>query len=360
MKKVTIKDIARIAGVSRGTVDRVINVRGSVAPDVEKKILKIADELGYEKNLMASALASSKFYKIAIVTPDPDSDMFWEQPREGIINALELVKHYGIQVEYYDFDLFRKDEFSMQMENAIKSMPDAILTAPAFTTESLEYLEAAEKLGIPFITINTEINHPGILCYVGQNSYNSGYLAARLFHLRLKKGDEVIAFNLGHNLANAQHYTDKLEGLKSYFAEHKMYDNPVVWYEFDQFLDDEKLKTFWEEVKSNHPNMKGIFFTNSRAYRIVKYFSKKDIDKYDVVGFDMIEPNIMYLKEDKIDFIINQNPILQGYTGIMNFVNHFVLKKEVKKIQYLPLDIVLKENVDFYIDNFHNGSMVKG
>ena len=240
MKKVTIKDIAHIAGVSRGTVDRVINGRGNVAEEVEKKILKIANELGYEKNLMASALASNKVYKIAIVTPDPASDIFWAQPREGMSNALELVRHYGIIVEYYDFNLFRKDEFSMQMENAIKSRPDAILTAPTFTAESLEYLDEAEKLNIPFITINTEIDHPGILCYVGQNSHNSGYLAGRLFHLRLKPDDEIIAFNLGHTLANAQHYSDKVDGLKAYFHEHDMHHNHVFWYEFDQFMDEEK------------------------------------------------------------------------------------------------------------------------
>lgn len=58
--------------------------------------------------------------------------------------------------------------------------------------------------------------------------------------------------------------------------------------------------------------MKGIFFTNSRAYRIAQFFTTDDVKKYDVEGFDMIEPNIRYLKEDKIDFIINQNPILQG------------------------------------------------
>lgn len=360
MKKVTIKDIAHIAGVSRGTVDRVINGRGNVAEDVEKKILKIADDLGYEKNLMASALASNKVYKIAIVTPDPASDIFWAQPRDGMINALELVRHYGIIVEYYDFNLFRKDEFSMQMENAIKSKPDAILTAPTFTAESLEYLDIAEKLNIPFITINTEIDHPGILCYVGQNSHNSGYLAGRLFHLRLKPEDEIIAFNLGHTMANAQHYADKVDGLKAYFHQHNMDENHVFWYEFDQFMDEEKLKIFWEDIKSRHPKMKGVFFTNSRAYRIAKFFTEEDKKQYDVVGFDMIDPNIMYLKEDKIDFIINQNPILQGYTGIMNFVNHFVLKKEVRKTQYLPLDIVLKENVDFYIENFSGNTVVKG
>ena len=49
MKKITIKDIARIADVSRGTVDRVINNRGKVAPEVRDRIIKIAKELGYEK-----------------------------------------------------------------------------------------------------------------------------------------------------------------------------------------------------------------------------------------------------------------------------------------------------------------------
>ena len=265
MRKVTIKDIARIAGVSRGTVDRVINNRGNVAQDVAKRILKIADELGYEKNLMASALATSKTFKIAIVTPDPFGDLFWAQPREGIIKALELVRHYGIIVEYYDYDTFRKEEFCMQMENAIKSNPDAILTAPTFTAESMEYLEMAAKLNINFITINTEIQHPGILCYVGQNSYYSGYLAGRLFHLRLQPGDEVIACNLGHSLNNAQHYADKVDGLKDYFHQNTMFDIPVKFYEFDGKLVDDNLRQFWEDLKANHPKMKGIFFTNSRA-----------------------------------------------------------------------------------------------
>ncbi len=351
MKKVTIKDIARISGVSRGTVDRVINERGSVTDDVQKKILKIAKDLGYEKNLLASTLASNKEYKIGIVCPNPLSDPFWALPREGIENALGLVRHYGIKVEYFDYNLFSKEEFCMQMENALKHRPDAILMAPVFTSESLEYLEQAEVYGIPFITINTEIKHTNTLCYVGQNSFNSGYLAGRLFHLRLKDDDEVIVFNLGHNLSNAMHYSDKVNGLKEYFKEYNLETNRVFWYEFDQFLDKEKLKAFWEKTKANHPKMKALFFTNSRAFRIVRLLTDQEIKKYDIIGFDMIEDNILLIKENKIDFVINQNPIQQGYLGIMNFVNHFILKKEVKSVQYLPLDIVLKENVDFYMDN---------
>lgn len=352
MKKVTIKDIARISGVSRGTVDRVINGRGNVAKDVEIKILKIADDLGYEKNLMASALAINKIYKIAIVTPNPTCDLFWELPRIGIQDALEFVKHYGIKVEYFDFNLFDKDDFCMQMSNALISKPDAILTAPTFTAESLEYLEEAEKLNIPFITINTELNHADVLCYVGQNSFNSGRLAGRLFQMRLKTADEIIAFNLGHQMSNAQHYSDKIKGLKSFFIEQKMLDNPIHCYEFEAFLDEVKVKEFWLSVQKKHPKMKAIFFTNSRANRIVKLISEEDIHKYVIIGFDMIEPNIKLLEDNKLDFIINQNPIQQGYMGVINFVHHFILKKQIKKAQYLPLDIVLKENMDFYLKSF--------
>jgi LacI family transcriptional regulator len=97
--------------------------------------------------------------------------------------------------------------------------------------------------------------------------------------------------------------------------------------------------------------MRGIFITNSRAYRLINAMNVKDANRFVIIGYDMLEPNIQFLKESKINFIINQNAINQGYYGIMAFINHFVLKEPIEKKQYLPLDIIIKENVDFYILN---------
>jgi LacI family transcriptional regulator len=348
MKKVTIKDIAKIAGISRGTVDRVINNRGNVEKDLEQKILRIATELGFEKNLMASNLASKKTFKIAAITSDPSTDLFWSFPKSGIQKALKLVKHYGIEVEYFHFSHFDSNSFSLQMQNALLSNPDGILLSPLYTLESEMFLDTAVTRKIPVITINTEINHPGVLSYVGQHSYFAGYLAGRLLHLRLSPQDEVIALNLGHKLSNASHYSDKIDGLKAYFNQHNLKENNVFWYEFDQYNDKRSMIEFFNQLRDKHPKLKALFFTNSRAYKLLDLLDYEYCKSLYIVGFDMIEPNIAHLKKGKMDFIINQNPIQQGYLGLMSFVDYIFLKQDIKSKQYLPLDIVLKENVDFY------------
>ena len=56
----TIKEIAALAGVSRGTVDRVLNDRGAVNPETAEKIRKIAKELDYKPNRAGLVLAAQK------------------------------------------------------------------------------------------------------------------------------------------------------------------------------------------------------------------------------------------------------------------------------------------------------------
>ena len=56
----TMKEIAQLAGVSRGTVDRVLNHRGAVNDDTRKKVLEIAELLKYQPNKAGIALAALK------------------------------------------------------------------------------------------------------------------------------------------------------------------------------------------------------------------------------------------------------------------------------------------------------------
>lgn len=348
-KNITIKDIAKAAGVSTGTVDRVIHGRGNVSPKKRSIVLKIMNELGYEKNLIASALALNKNFRIAVLLPDPEIDIYWKGSQAGVQSAMKSVKHYGVSCKYYLFNLFKPNSFMTKANELFEDKPDAILFAPVFTKESKGLLDKAKELGIPNVMINTNIKNADSLSFVGPDSYQSGVLAGRLLNLHRGKKATVVILNLSIGTKNAQHLLEKTAGFKAYYINAQMVNTEVVKYDFEAFDNEDEMKAFMQRIILRHPNLEGIFVTNSRVFRVVESLSLYQLRKVKIIGFDLLEKNIAYLKSEKIDFLINQNSVQQGYLGVLSLFNHIFLKQEIVKTQNLPLDIVVKENHSYYL-----------
>lgn len=348
-KPIRIKDIASKSGVSVGTVDRVIHGRGNVSPQKRKLVLEVMKELGYERNLIASALAYNKNFKIATLLPEPTIDPYWQAPLSGVTNALKTVQHYGVTSKLYFFNLFDPSSFIKKADEILNDAPDAILFAPLFLKESKRLLAQTKELGIPNIMVNTNIENANSLSYIGPDSYQSGVLAGRLLDFGHYKDATFIILNLAKGSTNAHHLLQKEKGFRDYFTNAKIDHIQVKKYDFEGFDQADKMKAFMQQVILQHPNLTGIFVTNSRAFKVVSSISDEQAAKINIVGFDLLTQNLEYLKSNKINFLINQNSVQQGYWGIMSLFNHFILKQEVKKIQNLPLDIVVLENYTYYL-----------
>lgn len=348
-KRIRIKDIAEKAGVSTGTVDRVLHERGNVSPEVKKKVLDVMDQLGYERNIIASTLAYNRTWRIATLLPGYETDPYWAQSNAGIERAMHVLRHYGVILDPHFFGLFDQKSFVKQAEKILGNPPDAILFAPVFMQESSALLKACDEKGIPNVMINTNIENANSLSYIGQDSYQSGVLAGRLLHFGLNPGETALLLNLDIGSYNAKHLIDKERGFRDYFARFPEQKIEIVKQDFEDFDDKIKLKAFLDQLLRDHPRLNGIFFTNSRAYKAVECLPEKIVQKIKIVGFDLIEPNLRHLRSNNIDFLINQNPVQQGYLGLINIFNHLVKKQKVDKLQYLPLDIVVTENVEYYL-----------
>ena len=104
---VTIKDLALQAGVSRGTVDRVLNNRGRVKPDVEQKVKEIAQAMGYKPNRAGKALAARKKpIAIGCLVPSVDN-RFFDKVVNGFRRASQDYADFGVtiiieQIKGYD------------------------------------------------------------------------------------------------------------------------------------------------------------------------------------------------------------------------------------------------------------------
>ena len=182
-KNIRIKDIAKAAGVSVGTVDRVLHNRGKVSEDALKKVMGILKTNEYKPNIIARMLGSNRSYKIAVILPDPDQDPYWAITRIGITEAESEWLHYGVQVITFPFDMLKKDSFEKAAEKVLRMNPDGVLIAPIFYHETLPFFQACLAKEIPFVLFNTNIRESKALCFIGQNLYQSGRVAAELICL---------------------------------------------------------------------------------------------------------------------------------------------------------------------------------
>lgn len=337
---VTIKDIAKRAGVSRGTVDRVIHKRGNVASYLEQRIENVIKELGYKRNIIASQLALNKSIHIGLLLPHPAEDIFWQQPQLGIEQAVEDYRYLGIQTTEFYFNLAQNSSFKHAMNQIDVSSFDAFIVAPMFKAESTAFLEQLDKSNIPVICINTEIKTNFPYYYIGQASYQSGKLAGKLFDISLQKASKIGVVQIGPSPFQAEHYLQKLQGLNDYIQENTLpisihaiqlenYSN-VAYLQYD-------LNVFIEQ----HGPFDGYFIPNSRSYQFISLIQSANPV---IVGFDLITENITALQNGQIDFLINQNPKQQGFLAVKSIVNHLIFGQMINDRQYVSLDIVVKEN----------------
>ncbi len=341
-----VKEIARRANVSIGTVDRVLHNRNGVSPKTREKVKAIIKELDYQPNLLARRLASKKVIHIATLIPLVSKDTsYWSLPLQGIMRAEEEIKRYNIEVDKYFFDQDDKQSFVNQTRKILRKKPDGVLLSPDFIEESVAFTSKCNQLGIPYVFIDSDIEAQNRLSYIGPDLYDSGYLAANLVSYILRGRESVLVLNISQRMYKHHHLLKKEEGFRSYFKDNaiKKKIEKIDIRKGDSFSIEKEITS----VLSRNKDIRLAFVTNSRVFIVAKCL-KKLKKKLILIGFDFIEENIKALTEGDIDFLICQKPGEQAYKGIMSLYQHIVLNRQVDRMQFMPIDIITKENYQFY------------
>ena len=153
---ITIKDIARKAGVSQATVSRVLNNSGYVKEETRQTIEKVIEELNYTPNAVARSLSKSETNVIGVVVPDINNPFFGE-----VIKGISMVADsQNLNIILCDTnENMEKEIKSLKMlkEQRIKGI---IITPTSDTNEfNSEYLLALENLGIPIVLVDRDVKY---------------------------------------------------------------------------------------------------------------------------------------------------------------------------------------------------------
>lgn len=344
-----VKEIARLAKVSIATVDRVIHNREGVSEKTKVRIQAIMDELNYKPNVLARrlALASRGTIKLAVLLPVISSETeFWQAPREGIDQAENEIKQYGIQIERFFFDQNDEATFEKQMKKIIRFKPEGLLFTPTFPQPALELIAYSKKAGIPYVLINTDIPGFDAMCYIGPENFHSGYLAAQVINYCINSDQKVVIARIAREIDTNYAVLRKEEGFRAYFTDNHL-ENGLIAFDSKE-TDYEVVSGRLTKLMKKEENIGAIFVTNSRVSLVAKYLESAGRKDIILLGYDLTADNVSYLKSGNIDFLICEKPHEQGYRGIITLFQHFVYSNAIENKHFMPIDIVTKENYRFY------------
>lgn len=342
MKRITIKEIAKKAGVSVGTVDRVLHNRGEVADKTKKLVKQIAKEGNYSTNVFARNLKLNKSHRFAIILPQDNE--YWKTQRLGIETAAAEFVALGVELDFYTFDRQNQDSFVAQSELALQSVPDAVVMAPLLENESTAICAKLQAADIPYVFVDSNLEkNAKPLAFIGQDSVQSGYLAAKLLNIGHPQNCQSLIIKFRDYDSINKTIDERIEGFRKYYEANGLDASQIK--EVEIGLDETALKNWLQEVKDQEAL---IFVPNSRSHQVATQAAAIwEPQAYRLIGYDLIEENLEGLKAGRIEFIIHQNPKTQGALSIQTLYRHLILNAEVNAAQYMPLDILTKENVAF-------------
>lgn len=332
--------------MSIGTVDRVLHNRGEVAEETREKINRIVEELHYRPNLLASSLASKKTVQFATLLPEPPSpEGYWNKPFVGIRKRISEIRQYGIDLQQFTFNQSSPASFRDQTDKIIKLRPDGVVLAPFFLKESLQFISSLKENHIPFVFIDSEIRDAGHLSYIGQNSFQSGLVSAKLIDLLTPGGGGILVLHFAKEMDNQNHLIQREKGFYEWFRNRRQ-EYRLFTLEIPDMENDGWMERVLNKIRKE--NIKGLFVTNSKVFYACQLIRKYNLNDIKVIGHDLLKENVAFLHDGTLDFLICQRPEEQGYNAINKLFMHIVQKSEVKSENYTSIDIVTKETVDFY------------
>ena len=153
-ENITIKDIAARAGVSTGTVDRVLHNRPNVSQKALDKVNKALEELDYQPNMYASALAYNKTYTFYIVLPKHEQDAYWDEIEEGAQACCNFRRDFGITLKFVYYERFNATAFTKMVREFFSGKMDGVVIVPTTLEQTARFTEKLTERSIPYVLLD--------------------------------------------------------------------------------------------------------------------------------------------------------------------------------------------------------------
>lgn len=336
----TMKEIAEICNISRGTVDRVLNHRGSVKPETAARVEAAAKMLDYRPNKAGLILAAQKKnLKIGVILFQ-DTNPFFAEVLAGVRAKAAELSGFNclVSIRQVPFDEARQLEAIRSLEEeGIHGLIISPYNAPSIALE----INNLSDRGIPVITTNTDIPSQR-LAYTGSNYYLSGQTAAGLLG-RMTFGEVSVGIVTGspHILCHTQRVAGFSETIR------RSYPHVRILETVENDDDDQESFHKVQGILTRFPQTNALYFAAAGVYGGCQAVLSMGLaGNIKIFTHDKVKTTAKLVQQGVITATICQNPFLQGYRPL-DLMSKYLLENVPleKEFYYMDIDIRIRENL---------------
>lgn len=344
MTMTTIKQIADLAGVSRGTVDRVLHNRGIVNPETAAKVRQIAATMQYTPNKAAKSLAIKKknIQLGFIMFNSTNSNPFFDDVVSGIKLKSKDLYEFGINVEIRFSDFGNVGHQLQLIDELVAAGAQGIAITPINHPHIIQKITSLAEQGIPTVTANTDIENSRRIAYVGSNYTQSGKTAAGLVRL-VTHGKANVGIVVGS--LDVLCHSERVNGFTASIAENcpavKIID--IV----ENHDDDIDSFSVTKALLTNHPEIDTLFLASAGVYGACRAVEALELQKkLKIISFDCVPTTKKLLQCGVITATICQQPLKQGSMPLDILFNYLGMGIKPDQEKYFTeLEIKIRENL---------------
>jgi LacI family transcriptional regulator len=338
MTSPTLSDVARAAGVSYATADRVINNRGNVAEKSIAKVREAVSALGYVRNVAAANLSRGRIYRLAFLIPR-GSNAFFDRIRQHIQHAANHQATERVTAEVIEIAAFAveglQDSISDLLEHdfdgiAIVGLQSATLEAP---------LAALRAKGVAVVGLVSDLPQAARAAYIGIDNIAAGRTAARMVGLaHAGQGGEVLTFA---GSLDARDHAERLTG----FREVLQADYPQIEV-LDPIMtkDDAQVLRAQTREALRQAGLTALYNVGAGNSGLIAALREAQAKRPFCVVHELVAHSRQALLDQNIDLVIDQRPdveINRAFTVLRALID----QKELPPMPDLVPTIYVRDNL---------------
>jgi LacI family transcriptional regulator len=343
MGKIGVQEIARLANVSIGTVDRALNGRKEISENTRKRILRIAQEHGYRPNLAARALSvGAPIIRIGVGIPR-EIHYFYDQLRDGFLNEARRFEQMGVEIVYRPIERLGGGEVA-GMKALLARKLQVIAICPGDPASLTALINRAEARNIRVICVASDAPQTARSTVVCVNPAVNGHIAAELMAKFLPTKPDV-AIVTGMFLT--EDHRKKVQAFSEMF-QHLAPGGKLVGVVEGHDNEDETFQKVYT-LLGRHNTLKGLYVSTANCLPVCHAVGARGLHgKVRLITTDLFKEMVPYLEKGTILASIHQRPYVQGQIAVRLAVDHFANGRPIPSNYYLTPHVVLRSNLHLF------------